>query len=139
MKSERTKTHPGGVAARGGSFGRFRAWLSVVRFRPLWRVLRVRGILILSAAFVALWAFCGVLRGQKKSRPALSPGGKFEFMAVLSFPPLHTGGEFFGRRVWDFDKLAAVRGQVIPKTETGQRLRSFGVYDVSGVLSSRTA
>ena len=66
MKSERTKTHPGGVAARGGSFGRFRAWLSVVRFRPLWRVLRVRGILILSAAFVSVGVLWRSERAKEK-------------------------------------------------------------------------
>lgn len=57
------KTHPGGVAARGGSFARFGCCSLMPFIWLLWAFVRVGGVLILSAAFVALWAFCGVLRG----------------------------------------------------------------------------
>ena len=90
---------------------------------------------------VALWAFCGLLRGHKESRPALSPGGyavKYGFVRLLSFPPLHPLGYGFGRCHGYFDKLAALRREVVPETVAGQRFRSFGVDDVSGVLSGRT-
>lgn len=111
-KSERKVTHPGGCAAWVGLLVYFR--LALCGGSVALCVAFVRWVVSLYPCRLS-WLcvrFCGFLRGQRKTARNYSGRRSLSFprwAACLARPPMHTGGEFFGRCHWYLYQVAAVR------------------------------